>query len=123
MFKSSTIVNGLMAMGTGALLMTTLATTPAPVLDNADCVLTFEPHMVVAGSEALEIQFEASQEIETPDALTFQEESGLTGSLIEERPTHLLVDPTEGEAGEWMVTLHHAEVPVCTGTIHVTEAL
>jgi len=122
MINHKTMINGLMAMGTGALLMTTLATTPAPVITSTDCELTFEPHMVVAGSEALEIEFEASREFETPDALVFEEASGLTGALVEERPTHILVDPAEGVAGEWAVTLHHAEVPVCTGTLHVIEA-
>ncbi|CAN5627516.1 hypothetical protein BH23GEM11_BH23GEM11_09840 [soil metagenome] len=123
MINHKTVVNGLMALGTGALLMTTLATTPAPVVTDLDCELTFEPHMVVAGSEALEIQFEASEDIGMPDALTFQEESGLTGALVEERPTHLLVNPTEGVVGEWLVTLHQSEVPVCTGTLHVSETL
>lgn len=113
---------GLMAVGAGALLVTAMTTSPVPPASPADCELTFEPHTVVAGSEALHIPYKASVEIEAPDALIFQGESGLTGGLIEDQPQHIRVDPAKAVVGEWVVTLVRAELPICAGTLHVSES-
>jgi hypothetical protein len=108
------------AVGAGALLVTAMvAAAPAEVAP--DCTLTFEPAAVMAGADSTELRWQASAEIEAPDQVRFQEDSGLTGGLVEERPDRILVNAEEGNEGRWLVTLHQGDVALCTGTVQVTE--
>ncbi len=111
---------GIAALGAGALLVTALAAA-VPASADPDCTLTFEPAAVVAGAEATEIQWRASTEIERPDRVLFQEDSGLSGNLVEERPDRIHVNAEEGEEGRWLVTLHQGDMALCTGTLQVTD--
>jgi hypothetical protein len=92
---------------------------PAPGAPS-DCTLAFEPPHVVAGGATEEVRMTPSQDVPVPDSVTFHEESGLAGTLIEERPWSLMVDPTEARVGEWSVTVHENELPTCSGGLTVT---
>jgi hypothetical protein len=116
----SPIARGFMALGAATLFAATFAAAPAAVLPD-DCTLTFEPAAVVAGAEAVEVQMVPSEDIEAPDAVLFQEESGLAGVLVEERPFHVTIDPSEAGEGEWLVTIQREQLATCTGTLRVSE--
>jgi hypothetical protein len=118
--STSPVARGLMGLGAAAMFAATFAAAPAAVLPD-DCTLTFEPAAVVAGGEAVEVQMVPSEDVEAPDAVLFQEESGLTGTLIEERPFHVTVDPSAATEGEWLVTIQRERLATCTGTLRVSE--
>jgi hypothetical protein len=109
---------GFLVLGTGALFMATFAAMPQPPAPG-DCTLAFEPIVVQAGSDGVEVRMVPSEEIEVPDAVLFQQESGLTGDLIEDRPFHVRVDASEARAGQWLVTVQRDQVATCTGTLEV----
>ncbi len=116
----SIVAKGFLALGAAALFASTFAAAPAAVIVD-DCTLTFEPAAVVAGAEAAEVRMIASEEIMVPDAILFQDGSGLTGELHEDRPFYAEVDPSEASAGEWLVTVQTDQIATCTGTLVVTE--
>ncbi len=86
-----------------------------------DCTLAFEPTSVAAASGSEEVRMTPSEEVPAPDSVTFLEESGLSGELVEERPWSLMVHTNEARIGEWTVTVHENELPTCSGVLVVTE--
>jgi hypothetical protein len=103
----------------GALLAAVFGTaTPAATLAG-DCTLSFEPPEVRAGEEAVEVHWTATEEIPEVDGVTVPRDSGLSVTLVDDRPGLLEVDAAEAMPGEWIIILVSDEQAVCEGPFYV----
>jgi hypothetical protein len=115
------LLRGLAAVGAAVFFSAAFMIAPPDAIRGA-CTLSFEPAEVIAGGEASELRIVPSYVIEPPDSVHFQDESGLSAVLVEERPFHVTVDPAQAGVGEWLVTAYRERIETCTGTLRVVEA-
>lgn len=107
--------------GAGLLLLAWLLIPTAPAVPGSgvDCELTFEPTYVEVGSDSTTVRAIPSEEVGEFDNVTVDPDSGLEVSLIPDQHLHVLVDASEGEPGDWHLSLNHGEMSVCSGALTV----
>jgi hypothetical protein len=89
-----------------------------PVGSLQECILTFEPEVVMAGGGMTEISFTPSVAVEGVTAVTFEDVSGLSGTLAD--ASRLEIDLSDATAGSWQVVLLAGPTQICAGTLTVS---